>query len=79
MALGARKWHVGKTIVLVGNDAHAQGNAAGAGKPSYSEKCHLNQCERKERPSAAFQCSSERAVVAKEPGNQHLETGGENT
>lgn len=70
---------MGKTSVLVGNDARAQGNAAGTGKPSYSERCHLNQCERKERPSAAFQCSSERAVVAKELGNWHPETGGENT
>lgn len=75
----AHEWHAGKTIVLVGNDARAQGSAAGTRKPSYSKKCHLNHCERKERPLAAFQCGSERAatVVAKEPGNRHRETGGE--
>lgn len=47
-----RELRVGKIIVLVGNDARVEG----AGKPSDSEKCHLNQCERKERPLASFQC-----------------------
>lgn len=52
----------------------------GLGKPSYSQKHHLNKCERKDQPLAALQCSSQRAtaVVSKEPGNRQRETGGEN-
>lgn len=40
IALGACEWHVGKTIVLAGNDARAQGSAAGTRKPSYFKESH---------------------------------------